>query len=139
MSVSSNPIPCFFAIFESSVEETNELATDLPVSFPLLIKYLPRITPTSSPRNILQFLDSSLIATAHLSASGSLAITKSASYFLAYSIARSITPFSSGFGKGVVGKFGSGRACSETSIGLENFAFSNTLTKVFMPTPWSAV
>ena len=68
-----------------------------------------------------------------------MAITRSASCFLAYLIARSITPFSSGFGKGVVGKFGSGRACSVTSIGLENLAFSNTLTKVFIPTPWSAV
>ena len=26
-----------------------------------------------------------------------------------------------------------------TSIGLENLAFSKTLTKVFIPTPWSAV
>ena len=58
----------------------------------------PRITPNSSPRSILQPLIGSLTAAAQRSASGSLAITKSASNIRAVSRAKSIAPGSSGLG-----------------------------------------
>lgn len=60
----------------------------------------------------------SLSAAANLSASGSLASTRSAPWASAVAKARSSTPApSSGLGKSTVGKSGSGRACSTTGIG----------------------
>ena len=81
----------------------------------------------------------SLIAIAHRSASGSLAITKSAFSRLAYSIAKSIAPASSGFGKGVVGKSGFGCSCSETIIGLAKPALLKIFKNTSAPTPCSGV
>ncbi len=69
-------------------------------------------TPSSSPDSIRQPVPSG-IATAHRSASGSLAITQVGAGPLAASArARSSAPGSSGFGNGTVGKSGSGAACS---------------------------
>ena len=65
----------------------------------------------------------SLTAAAHLSASGSFAITRSASKLLAVSSAKSIAPGSSGLGKATVGKSGSGAAWASTKIGEANPAF----------------
>ena len=95
--------------------------------------------PSSSPRSIRQFPFESFAATAQRSASGSLAITRSALSDLANSIAKSIAPGSSGFGNVTVGKSGSGLHCSATKIGFEKFAAVKTDNKVCVPTPCIAV
>ena len=67
------------------------------------------------------------MAAAHLSASGSLAMTKSALSARALRRARSIAPGSSGLGKATVGKSGSGVHCSSTVMRFLNPAFAKTL------------
>ena len=83
----------------------------------------PNIAPNSSPRSMRHPVTGSLTAAAHLSASGSFAITRSASKLLAVSSAKSIAPGSSGLGKATVGKSGSGAAWASTKIGEANPAF----------------
>ena len=86
----------------------------------------PNIAPNSSPFSIRQPVAGSLTAAAHLSASGSFAITRSASKLLAVSSAKSIAPGSSGLGNATVGKSGSGAACASTKIGDRKPALWNT-------------
>ncbi|CAB4654439.1 unannotated protein [freshwater metagenome] len=97
------------------MEDTIELAR-----IPLLVLRAidsPKMAPNSSPRSIRHPVTGSLTAAAHLSASGSFAITKSALNARAVSSAKSIAPGSSGLGNATVGKSGSGCACASTKIG----------------------
>ena len=98
----------------------------------------PRSTPTSSPVSIRQPPRSGT-ARAHRSASGSLAITRSASTDRASATAASIAPFSSGLGKGTVGKSGSGSACSGTTTGSAKPASTMHRRRSVPPTPCSGV
>ena len=99
----------------------------------------PKIMPSSSPRSIRQPPFGPFTAAAQRSASGSLAITKSAPTSRAFASAKSIAPGSSGFGNATVGKSGSGSACSLTKTKLGNPALANTFSTVSVPTPCIAV
>ena len=72
---------------------------------------------------------------AQRSASGSSAMAMSAPTRSASASNRSDAPFSSGFGKGTVGKSPSGAACSATTWTSVNPARCNALTAVSPPTP----
>ena len=124
----------FLAILPSNVPETKELAYALFLKLNLRCRYLPSITPTSSPRHICH-LPSKLVAIAQRSASGSCAITKSALTCCANFNAKSIAPFSSGFGNGTVGKSASGCICSFTTETFLKPAIERVLRKVCPPTP----
>ncbi len=100
----------------------------------------PSSAPTSSPVSIRQPDPSgSGTATAHRSASGSLASTRSASWMTAASSARSSAPGSSGLGNDTVGKFGSGSACTGTTRGAETRPAAGRPPAPRRPTPCSGV
>ena len=70
------------------------------------------------------------IPTAHRSASGSLAMIRSAFSRTAAASARSIAPGSSGFGNATVGNAGSGSNCSATGTDPRNQPFADRLEQV---------
>ena len=78
-------------------------------------------------------------AMAQRSASGSLAITKSAPVCCALLRAKSMAPGSSGFGNATVGKLGSGLACSVTTWAGGNRQAATARSTSEPPTPCSGV
>ena len=138
VSVSSCRTPAALAIAASSRDETIELAKTASPSTPRARMCDPSRAPTSSPRSIRQPPGPGT-ATAHRSASGSLAITMSGPVCSASSSAASIAPGSSGLGKCTVGNIGSGSAWLATGIGAAYPARTKALATVSDPTPWSAV
>ena len=145
MSVSSCRTPAARHIAASRRDDTIEFAKtqsaesgSTPPAAPRDSTCEPSSAPTSSPRSI-RHPPGPGTATAHRSASGSLAITTSGEVCSASSSAASIAPGSSGLGKETVGNIGSGSACEATGIGAAKPAARNAWRTVSDPTPCSAV
>ena len=102
---------------------------------PRSIRWAPSSTPTSSPRSIRHppSASGSGTATAHRSASGSLARTMSACRSRAAASAASMAPGSSGLGKATVGKSGSGSPCETTTYGASKPALTRAATSASRP------
>ena len=116
VSVSSYGRSAATAMRGTSEEETIVVA-NVPRAR-LCTRWSASSAPTSSPRSMRHPLSlaASGTATAHRSASGSFAMTRSTgpvaeAVSRAVAKARSIAPGSSGLGKETVGKSGSGSAC----------------------------
>ena len=105
---------------------------------------LPSKAPNWFPDKIVQPVSDdpvvSLSANANRSASGSVAMIKSALCLLAVRIAHSNVSFpSSGFGYFTVENSGSGFFCASTEINGWNLNAANARSAYGWPTPWTGV